>query len=123
MLQEALPAGQVTVFMSCVKHCCDSSLLFRRSGVGHPAFAVRDRFFARRETEPDDAWSSQEIAHAILILIGNNQSFRPVLVGGCLYDRVAHTRAMNVDSHDITIDFGFNKPWHLAEASRIPNVC
>jgi hypothetical protein len=74
------------------------------------AFEVRDRFFARREAEPDDAWSSYEIAQAILIVIGNNQPFTPVLVAGCLYDCVAHTCAMNVDSHNITIGCGFNKP-------------
>jgi hypothetical protein len=84
------------------------------------AFEVRHRFFARREAEPDDAWSSYEIAQAILILIGNDQSFR--LVAGCPYDRVAHTRAMNVDSHNITIGFR-SCPDTLAEASRIPNVC
>jgi hypothetical protein len=54
------------------------------------AFEVRDRFFARHEAEPEDAWSSYEIAQSILILIGNNQSFGLVLVAGCLYDRVAH---------------------------------
>ncbi len=91
MLHEAVPAPQVTVLISRVKHCCDSRLLFRRSGVWHVAFEVRDRSVARREAEADDAWSSYEIAQAILILIGNNQSFRPVLVAGCLYDRVAHT--------------------------------
>ena len=55
------------------------------------AFEVRFCFLARREAEPEDAWSGYEIAQAILILIGNNQSFRTVLVAGCLYDRVAHT--------------------------------
>jgi hypothetical protein len=55
------------------------------------SFKVRYCFLPRREAEPDDAWSSYEIAQTILIVIGNNQSFRPVLVAGCLYDRVAHT--------------------------------
>jgi len=53
-------------------------------------FEVRDRFLARRKVEPEDAWGRYEIAQAILIVIGNNQSFRPVFLGR-LYDRVAHT--------------------------------
>jgi len=91
MLHEALPARQVTVLLSRMRHCCDSRLLFRRSGVGHVAFEIRDRFFARREAEPDDAWSSYEIAQAILIVIADNQSFRPIFFVGRLDDGVAQT--------------------------------
>src|SRR5207253_897116 len=90
MLHRARPTRQFNVRMSHVKHCCDSRLLFRRSGVRCEAFKVRYCFLARREAEAEDAWSSYEIAQAILTLIGNNQSFRPALVAGCLYDRVAH---------------------------------
>src|SRR5580704_5817283 len=86
------------------------------------AFEVRHDFFGRREVEPEDTWSSYEIAQPILILIGNDQSSRLVLVSGCPYDRVAHTRAMNLDSHNITIGFR-SCPDTLAEASRFPNVC
>jgi len=55
------------------------------------AFEVRDCFLARRETEPENAWSSYEIAQAILIVIANNQSFRPIFPAGCLYDGVTRT--------------------------------
>ena len=91
MLHEAVPARQVTVLMSRVQHCCDSRLLFRRSGDRCEAFKVRHCFLARREADPEDAWRSYEIAQAILIAISNNQSFRPIFFAGRLYDRVAHT--------------------------------
>jgi hypothetical protein len=70
---------QFNVRMRRVKHCSTSRLLFRRGGVRCEAFKVRYCFLARREAELDDAWSSYEIAQAILIMIGNNESFRPVL--------------------------------------------
>jgi hypothetical protein len=79
---EAVPARRFNVLMSRVKHYWDSRLLFRRGGVRCEAFKVPYCFLARREAEPDEAWSSYEIAQAIPIVIGNNQSFRPVLFAG-----------------------------------------
>jgi len=92
----------------------------RRQG---ETFKVRKCFFARREAEPENAWSSYRIAQAIVVLIGNNQSFSPVLVAGCLYDRVAHTRAMDVDSHRVTIGLWFQQTLTLPDANQVPNVC
>ena len=98
MLHQAALTLQFNVHMRRVKHCCNSRLLFRRGGVRYEAFKVRYCFLARREAELDDAWSSYEIAQAILIVIGNNESFRPVLFAGCLYNRVAHTCVLGKQS-------------------------
>jgi hypothetical protein len=101
-----------------VKPCCDSRLLFRRSCVRYVAFKVRHRFLARRESEPEDAWGGYEIAQAILIVIGNNQSLRAILLTGCLYDRVVHTGRLNEPSHNVTICPSSNNSGHpLATAS------
>ena len=54
------------------------------------ALEVRDRSFARREAEPEDAWSSYEIAQAILILMGNNQFSRLSLLLSACMTRSAH---------------------------------
>jgi hypothetical protein len=74
------------------------------------AFEVRECFLTRREAEPEDVWSSYEVAQAILILMGSNQSFRPVLVAGCLYDRVAPAWAVNMGFHNITISLASANP-------------
>lgn len=71
------------------------------------ALEVRDRFYARRKAEPEDAWSSYEIAQAILILMGNNRfSTLSLLLNACM-TRSAHL-SNDRGPHNITIGFGFN---------------
>lgn len=89
ILDEAPPCG-VTLLLRVVRPRERMTLLLESPRVRHAANEFSQRFLTRREAKPDDARGGNEIAQAILIWIGDYQSFRMILLGRCLNDRVAN---------------------------------
>jgi hypothetical protein len=78
-LDKATPARGITVLFSAVRHRNGATLL-ESSRVRHAAYEFSHRLLTRLEPEPDDARRGDEITQALLIWIGNYQSFRIILL-------------------------------------------